>query len=533
MGTSVIKFIERNAPGHPRKRRQNRHACEDCRKRKVSSVSDYPAESFPSLDDLAAFFARTAAAYPLPHALHTYGSSVSPHVLTLRIVERRCLHDYDEARREMSSPPTGENMDPHQPSHQPRIDDSSKPHELPGEQTGAIVDDRPTSRNSSLPGSVGAESGDIDRDSRHSSDQPEDEHRPNFVGDLNPEGIFLATTSHGASRVSKYHDNLGFWLPSKDPSQSGGSGPSLPGPRPDASSVAHPNDSRAATHAWSSRSARLLPDPRSFNSLRTIYFKDIHPIFPILPPELVPEMADSGELSMDETILMQSLCFATATNTAARPFLRLPRRRGVLSPKEFSARQSQALVASLNTAYGAIDPMIAVRAFGLLSLFSQLSTDNHTSAEYCARAVSHVHTMQLHLDTSHVRKDDAVAVQIFLCVWVIDRLNAAFQSRPILMHSRDIGRDMAAAVAQQQGCFRTLLVICNLLEKVTGLYRPESKANDDEAEFPPFEELVIGTDAVRCPASLLGESQPFANAPAGFPANVWSPQEELIKSRDP
>lgn len=36
MSTSVIKFIDRTSRTTPQKRKYNRHACEECRKRKVS-----------------------------------------------------------------------------------------------------------------------------------------------------------------------------------------------------------------------------------------------------------------------------------------------------------------------------------------------------------------------------------------------------------------------------------------------------------------------------------------------------------------
>lgn len=369
-----------------------------------------------------------------------------------------------------------------------------------GEIVPRPADNRPLTPRS---GSPAPTTDDIGQVSRCSSSEPDAGEGPKFVGHLNPEGIFLAMTRLGASQASRCDDTLGFWLPGK-PGRGAEDEEQQPlNRRSEFRSSKSPSVARALVPP---QRVMVLPDPQSFNALRAIYFEDIHPLFPILQPGLIPEITASAGLSPTEVILMQSLCLAMATNAAARPFLRFQGRKGVLTPKLFANRLSQALVEGLRM-IGSIDRLISVRVFTILSLFSQLSTDDHTSAEYCARAVSYTHTMQLHLDTAHVRTDDPMVTQVFLCVWALDRLNAAFHSRPLLIHARDIGRNMDVSIAQQDGCFRVLLMICGLLEEIITLYRPshESRASNNDFAFPSFEDLVIRADGVRCETRFLGE----------------------------
>lgn len=342
----------------------------------------------------------------------------------------------------------------------------------------------------------------VEHTSSRSSLEPDAGDDPTFVGHLNPEGVFLAVTRVGPSRASRYDDNLGFWLPKKRNRRAGNNEQQDLNCRPKSplSKIAKP-----AVPAKPSWTVKALPDPHAFNALRALYFKDIHPLFPILPPELIPEMTTSSELSPTEIILMQSLCFAVATNSAARPFLRLQHIQGILTPKAFAVRLSQALLTGLNMT-SRIERMVCLRVLTILSLFSQLSTNDHASAEYCARAVSYVQTMQLHLDTAHVRKDDVQVTQVFLCVWALDRLNVAFHSRPLLIHTRDIGRNMEACIAQQEGCFRALLLLCGLLEEVTDLYRPSCEPNAyDHFRIPSFEDLLIKSNTVACQPRFVGQ----------------------------
>ncbi|KAJ5345976.1 hypothetical protein N7452_003980 [Penicillium brevicompactum] len=119
--------------------------------------------------------------------------------------------------------------------------------------------------------------------------------------------------------------------------------------------------------------------------------------------------------------------------------------------------------------------------------------------------------MQIQLDTSNIRKDNAIVTQSFLCVWALDRLNSVFHYRPSLMHTRDIGRDITASIAEQKGCFRALLMICDRLDNIVNLYRPahQLSKHDGALDIPSFDELIVEANAVQSPTHLLGLNTPY------------------------
>lgn len=343
-----------------------------------------------------------------------------------------------------------------------------------------------------------------------STEGTEGDGEPRFVGHLNPQSFFLATTRHGASEASKHGENLGFWLPQ----ESWNHMQDVEQRVNDIEISQHPNSTLPEPARPGIGSVGPLPPQSSFQALRAIYFRDIHPVFPILHPEVVPETVPESShtvLAPTEAILTQALCIAVATNKTAKPHLCLGQSAGAVTPREFVKSLSRSTLATLER-HSINDRLLLIRVFTVLSLFSAFSSDDHTAAEYCARVVSNVHTMQLQLDTLRIRRDNTVVTQIFLCVWALDRFSAAFHSRPSLMHDRDIGRDMDASIAAQPGGFRALLVTCGLLDEVIDLYRPTHRPNQETGSFDmlSFDELVVQADAVHCPTHLLGKLTLFA-----------------------
>jgi hypothetical protein len=95
-------------------------------------------------------------------------------------------------------------------------------------------------------------------------------------------------------------------------------------------------------------------------------------------------------------------------------------------------------------------------------------------------------------------------IRLFCCVWALDKLNAAFHGRPVMMHERDIGRDLEACFSQQEPCFQLFLRTVSLLDKVIGLYRPRQDPSVmPEHDFPLFEDLVERSDALYIDSQYL------------------------------
>lgn len=330
-----------------------------------------------------------------------------------------------------------------------------------------------------------------------------------FIGHLNPEGIFVALARPGAPGASPLDDSLGHWVPRTAHTGVLRDGrPTHLDVQPKSTFTSRSFDDPTLLSVQSKQQwLEVLPDPESFVVLREIYLKEIHPLFPILQPESIPTTFSTDELRYTDIISILSVCLCVAASPAALPHLPLQHQDGLWTPELLIRRLSQTLVRAVEAA-GSADKFRAVRVFTVLSLSSQLSADDHASAEYCARAVSYSQTLQLHLVSTHARKDDAMAVRLFLCVWVLDLLNAAFHSRPVLIHPSDVGRDMEASIVQQDVGFRLFLVVCGLLEEIIDLYRPSggSVKGRDDLVFPSFEDLVVRADAVQCETHLLGQS---------------------------
>ena len=331
-----------------------------------------------------------------------------------------------------------------------------------------------------------------------------------LVGDLNPEGIFLAATSPSTTGGSALPDRIGVWLSDKPGSGKPKFYSSIPTRNVQSSSIYIPDPitSRFFLSHLEDQCLSLLPDSTNMDALQKIYSEEIHPIFPIIDFDSINE---SSSQSPAHILLKQVICLAASSSWSSTRFLQLSisgQSMTTLSCKEFSQHMSLAIRTSLNL--GIVkDKMSLIQVYALLSLFTQFSGDRNISAELNAQAVTHLQTLGLHhtRDVSNGRDRDH-SLKIFCCVWALDRLNAAFHGRPILMHERDFGRNMESSIEAQDHCFQLFLRIVYLLDKVVDLYRP--KVDDVvlgwEENFPHFEDIVNQAGALRVRTNLLGKS---------------------------
>jgi Fungal specific transcription factor domain len=333
-----------------------------------------------------------------------------------------------------------------------------------------------------------------------------DEDESRFVGDLNPEGIFLASTSPAATTGSAEPDGLGFWLSRRATDSVQGSYHRIPLKQSRSTLISNrdPLISKLLLPYLEDQCLSLLPKSADFESLSGIYFEHVHPIFPVLDRDAFGLMPNEMPAKV---LLKQAICLAASTNGGAEQFLNLSKDT-TLGHKDFAEQLSLAIRTSLDL--GLVkDRLVQIQVLAILSLFNQLSDDRHWSAELTGRAVSCVHTTGLHLQTYESRKDHDYVTRLFCCIWALDRLNAAFHGRPVLMHERDFGRDLKTCFAQQEGCFHLFLQTVFLLDKVIDLYRPTADGSRIgwESEFPSFEELLHETGSSRVSSHLVGERE--------------------------
>ncbi|KAJ9635446.1 hypothetical protein H2199_008449 [Coniosporium tulheliwenetii] len=356
------------------------------------------------------------------------------------------------------------------------------------------------------------------------SQEEDEEEDIRFVGDLNPEGIFLAAASPEVTTGSAEPGSVGIWLSRRAMNSIQVNHPRLQLRQSQSSSVYSPDPlvAKLLLPYLEDQCLRLLPKQEDLEGLSSIYFEEVHPLFPVLDKEAFHAMQDHLPAKV---LLKQAICLAASTNIGAKRFLNLSNNTAH-SHREFAEQMSLAMRTSVDL--GLVkDRLVYVQILAILSLFTQLSDNWHQSAELCARAVSCIHTAGLHHQTQANRKDHDYVTRLFCSVWALDRLNAAFHGRPVQMHERDIGRDMEACFRQQEGCFQLFLRVVLLLDKVINLYRPSADGSEREweGEFPVFEDLLQSAGALRVNSHLLATIETLYHAVAILSCRSQSLQE--------
>lgn len=156
--------------------------------------------------------------------------------------------------------------------------------------------------------------------------------------------------------------------------------------------------------------------------------------------------------------------------------------------------------------------IIIIQALALMSQFSDNPVGEDISSQLCGRAVQHVQSLGLHVKGQQEEHRDRCSTTLLCCIWAIDRMNAAFNGCPVLMHERDSRKDLEQCFEQQDPCFRVFLKVIELLDKVIDLYRPLPTSGDQPGlnwDFPAFEDVVISCSGSQVSTSALGERFPL------------------------
>jgi Fungal specific transcription factor domain len=323
-----------------------------------------------------------------------------------------------------------------------------------------------------------------------------------FIGDLNPEGIFLAATSPSVTTGADQAERIGVWLTER---LSKSQGDARPLPNQAETSLFYGFDplvQKVMIPLLVEECLSLLPPQPELEKLCSIYFEKHHPIFPIIDEHAFRTMDPTDPASV---LLKQGMCLVASLNLSAKGYLRVPKTSSLSSPREFGRRLSAAMKTSIELGL-VTKKVVIIQALALLSLFIDGPNGGDLSSQFCARAVHYVHSVGLHIQPQRQGQDDQYAETLLCCIWALDRLNAALHGRPVLMHERDMGKDLDACFQTQNACFRLFLRIVVLLDKVIGLYRPSNDRNFGlQAEFPLFEELLEDVGGSQIPTPLLSK----------------------------
>jgi hypothetical protein len=198
-----------------------------------------------------------------------------------------------------------------------------------------------------------------------------------------------------------------------------------------------------------------IPPREKVEALSKIYFEKVHPILPVIDQETYSSLSPADPAYV---LLQQGICLAASKNFIARPYLIISPSSQPMSCRAFGERLSSSMRISIELGLVS-NKIIIIQALALMSQFSDNPIGEDISSQLCGRAVQHVQSLGLHLKGQHEEHIDRCNTTLLCCIWAIDRMNAAFNGRPVLMHERDLRKDLELCFAQQEPCFRIFLKV--------------------------------------------------------------------------
>jgi hypothetical protein len=302
-----------------------------------------------------------------------------------------------------------------------------------------------------------------------------------FIGDLSPEALLLAHVQSAAAKDNFDRDHLGIWM--RDQRCRGFSDYSK------AIAVS------ARNHAQQMRHLKL-PSEAACDMLVHIYFSRINPLLGLVDERSFREARQRNRHSV---VLLLAMVLVASRETSARPYLQLSDNDGQTSsplpPRAFAQRIYSQLDWLLKAGLEK-DKVTLIQAHGLMSLHWEGPCGNEDASLNLFTAVHHLQVLGIHLPRADETDRSGRARMLFWAIWVLDRLNAAFNGRPTLIHERDMAdKPMFAcrdkAERSTHGAFEIFVKITALLDKTIAMYRPnDSPPTGWEADFPGFEQLV-------------------------------------------
>ena len=243
----------------------------------------------------------------------------------------------------------------------------------------------------------------------------------------------------------------------------------------------------------------VIPPERELGLLCDLFYAKIDPTFPLLRDEPWEKHG-----AIETVTLKQCICLVASSDPAMRPHLRLPHQDAVLSQLEFRARIAAAVKQTLDLGFIA-DKIVLLQVCTLMSMY----TDDQfgvLSTHYCAQAILYEQTLGFHVGWPDGKAGGERSRRIFWCVWVLDRLNAATNGRPTVIHKDDADKKVMDSIGDQPPPFKLLIHIAQLLDYTISLYRPGTAASAKKKNPDTFEDLIEMASAQNLSSSLLGKA---------------------------
>lgn len=324
------------------------------------------------------------------------------------------------------------------------------------------------------------------------------------MGDLNPEAVIRERLDESTSNPLR--DRIGLWISSptthnageSERRQAAGTGPLSTMPSQatlDTQTIASVLHQR---YASAMQACTRLPETTR-KPLTAMYFSKVNRIVPLLDNEGFPAAQAEGSAS---AFLERAICLVAAKDRAATPHLRLGEDGPIMTPRQFCSDIYRGLVAAMDAELEP-DRLTRIRVLALMSLHCEGYEGAEAASLHLCQAIHQAQTVGLHLDRPGRTSADPL-VQLFWCLWTLDKMHASIGGRPVLLADRDIGTEKPNV--NGQGAFGVWLAVSDLLATVISFYRPSAGITSGwEEGFPAFEDIVGEDSHEDLDFAILGE----------------------------
>lgn len=331
------------------------------------------------------------------------------------------------------------------------------------------------------------------------------------MGDLNPEAVIRERLDEPAGNPLR--DRIGLWISSSVTRDAGGAQNRHQGNSPDAlptrtlPSTFDRGDVASILqrrYVSAMQACKRLPVP-TYKALTAIYFSTVNRIVPLLDEHEFNSAQTEGSSS---AFLERAICLVAAKDHTAASHLRLIEHGEVMNTRQFCSELYKGLVAAMDADLEP-DRLTRIRVLALMSLHCEGYEGAEAASLHLCQAIHQAQTVGLHLDRPDRRPADPL-VQLFWCLWTLDKMHASIGGRPVLLADRDIGIEKPKPHGQWlSGAFGVWLAISDLLATVISFYRPSaSNTSGWEEGFPAFEDIVGENTQGDLDFATLGLSPP-------------------------
>lgn len=333
---------------------------------------------------------------------------------------------------------------------------------------------------------------------------------PRFIGYMSPEAVLRGQARGRQGKdASLDQNNIGHWIRSGDEGRDI-TEPEAPAFQKLLNRAAEPQSAKANAIAnalqgyLDALGVEVVPPRSSQDALINIFFTFLQPILPIVDQaEFMARYHDGHE----PRVLLQAICIVAAKHDKAREHLRLGDDPKVLKPRTFAKRLYPCVIASIEAKLET-DRMVLIQVLALLHLHCEGFDGAEEASMHLAQSIHHAHTFGLQFGKKRKTARDEYCLNLFWCLWSLDRLNATINGRPSVIHERDnsIESILLNQPEKKRTAFGIWLQLAEALDKVIVYYRPNIKNEETgwELGFPSFEE-IIGEVGDTMEPPILGE----------------------------